>query len=117
MQHSSSLCPEGKCSSKRGPVLITHWGLSGPAILKLSAWAAREMKQANYDGTLTVNWMGAEKPGEVENRFEATERGKFKKLFEKQLPRKPAETFLAESIGKMFPSIRTNSGPGFQTGK
>ena len=31
------------------------WGLSGPAILKLSAWAAREMKQAKYKGTLTVN--------------------------------------------------------------
>ena len=61
--------PGKKVFRERGPVLITHWGLSGPAILKLSAWAAREMKQANYEGTLTVNWMGAEKLSEVENRL------------------------------------------------
>ncbi len=54
---------------QRGPVLITHWGLSGPAILKLSAWAAREMKQSAYTGTLTINWMGAENSNEVESRL------------------------------------------------
>ena len=60
----------GKQTFKQtGPVLITHWGLSGPAVLKLSAWAAREMKRAGYRGTLTVNWMGAETSGEVENRL------------------------------------------------
>src|SRR5207244_11838771 len=32
-----------------GPLLITHWGLSGPAILKLSAWGARELAKANYE--------------------------------------------------------------------
>lgn len=42
-----------------GPILITHWGLSGPAILKLSAWAAREMKKSNYQANLKVNWSGA----------------------------------------------------------
>ncbi len=41
-----------------GPLLITHWGLSGPAILKLSAWAAREFKTANYKADLFVNWLG-----------------------------------------------------------
>ena len=41
-----------------GALLITHWGLSGPALLKLSAWAAREMKQAGYLASLEVNWMG-----------------------------------------------------------
>lgn len=39
-----------------GPMLITHWGLSGPAVLKLSAWAAREMKKSAYKATLSVNW-------------------------------------------------------------
>ena len=42
---------------QQGPVLITHWGLSGPAILKLSAFAARELHKANYDFTISVNWL------------------------------------------------------------
>ena len=41
-----------------GPLLITHWGLSGPAVLKLSAWAARELHDSHYRGTLRVNWLG-----------------------------------------------------------
>lgn len=40
-----------------GPLLITHWGLSGPAILKLSAWGARELNQLDYKFTLQVNWL------------------------------------------------------------
>jgi predicted Rossmann fold flavoprotein len=40
-----------------GPILITHWGLSGPAILKLSAWGARELAAKNYAFVATVNWL------------------------------------------------------------
>ena len=40
-----------------GPLLITHWGLSGPAILKLSAWGARELADKNYDFTILINWL------------------------------------------------------------
>jgi hypothetical protein len=40
-----------------GPVLITHWGLSGPAVLKLSAWGARLLHRAKYQASLTVNWL------------------------------------------------------------
>jgi predicted Rossmann fold flavoprotein len=40
-----------------GPLLITHWGLSGPAVLKLSAWGAREMAGRNYEFTVAVNWV------------------------------------------------------------
>lgn len=40
-----------------GPLLITHWGLSGPAVLKLSAWAARTLHQANYNARLTITWL------------------------------------------------------------
>lgn len=42
----------------RGPLLITHWGLSGPAILKLSAWAARWAQEQNYQFTVAINWTG-----------------------------------------------------------
>lgn len=40
-----------------GPVLITHWGLSGPAILKLSAWGARELFEYGYKFRIHVNWI------------------------------------------------------------
>jgi predicted Rossmann fold flavoprotein len=40
-----------------GPLLITHWGLSGPAILKLSAWGARALHQQRYQATLRINWL------------------------------------------------------------
>ncbi len=50
-----------------GPILITHWGLSGPAILKLSAWAAREFAEESYHFTLTINWTGSLDSGEVRN--------------------------------------------------
>lgn len=39
-----------------GPVLITHWGMSGPAILKLSAWGAIELNSYNYNFQIIVNW-------------------------------------------------------------
>jgi len=40
-----------------GALLITHWGLSGPAVLKLSAWGAREFFEKNYQFVITVNWL------------------------------------------------------------
>lgn len=40
-----------------GDLLITHWGLSGPAILRLSAWGARQLAAVNYRFTLQVNWL------------------------------------------------------------
>lgn len=50
--------PNEKPFKEKGPMLITHWGLSGPAVLKISAWAAREMQTANYRAQLIVNWLG-----------------------------------------------------------
>lgn len=43
---------------QEGPVLITHWGLSGPAILRTSAFLARELYRLNYDFTAIVDWTG-----------------------------------------------------------
>jgi len=42
---------------ERGPMLITHWGLSGPVILRLSAWGARALHEINYRFSLVVNWL------------------------------------------------------------
>lgn len=49
---------------ERGPVLVTHWGLSGPAILRLSAWGARELHARDYRFDLRVNWL----PGWAEEK-------------------------------------------------
>ncbi len=40
-----------------GPLLVTHWGMSGPAILKLSAWSARILEEYNYQFKIQVNWI------------------------------------------------------------
>lgn len=42
---------------QEGPLLLTHWGFSGPAVLKLSAWAARKLHDLNYQATLRINWL------------------------------------------------------------
>ena len=48
---------EGKSLEQTGPLLITHWGLSGPAVLKLSAWGARLLHDRRYQATLLINWL------------------------------------------------------------
>ena len=48
-----------------GPVLITHWGMSGPAILKLSAWGARLLYDNNYKFNVQINWLSVKSENEV----------------------------------------------------
>ena len=48
-----------------GPLLLTHWGISGPAVLKLSAWAARELHGADYRSTVIINWLPSFKEEEL----------------------------------------------------
>lgn len=48
---------EGSKLVEEGPVLITHWGLSGPGVLRLSAWGARELQQKEYRFRVHLNWM------------------------------------------------------------
>ena len=52
-----------------GPTLITHWGLSGPGILKLSAWAARELNASAYKFSIKVNWLGEKNVETVRNHL------------------------------------------------
>jgi predicted Rossmann fold flavoprotein len=47
----------GSKLAESGPLLVTHWGLSGPAILKLSAWGARELAEVNYEFRIAVNFL------------------------------------------------------------
>jgi hypothetical protein len=52
-----------------GALLVTHWGLSGPAVLKLSAWAARSLHAANYQTDLLIDWLPGFSSGELQITF------------------------------------------------
>lgn len=54
---NASVRIEGTKIETSGPLLITHWGLSGPAVLKASAWGATILAEKNYEFTTRVNWM------------------------------------------------------------
>ncbi|WP_338039084.1 aminoacetone oxidase family FAD-binding enzyme [Maribacter litopenaei] len=52
-----NLTMQDEVLSSEGPLLITHWGMSDPAILKLSAWGARLLESYNYQFKIKVNWV------------------------------------------------------------
>jgi predicted Rossmann fold flavoprotein len=54
-----------------GPLMVTHWGLSGPAILKMSAWGARALHDLNYHFPLFVNWLPASNAEKIVQEFQA----------------------------------------------
>jgi predicted Rossmann fold flavoprotein len=56
---------QGEKWNATGPLLITHWGMSGPAVLKCSAYGARILAEKNYQATILVNWTGDLKLDEV----------------------------------------------------
>jgi predicted Rossmann fold flavoprotein len=56
---------EGTKLIGQGPLLITHWGMSGPAILMLSAWGARILNEKNYEFAILVNWLNEVKEDDL----------------------------------------------------
>ncbi|HWI92531.1 MAG TPA: NAD(P)/FAD-dependent oxidoreductase [Flavisolibacter sp.] len=61
---------EGSKLVEEGPVLITHWGLSGPAILRLSAWGARELSVKNYEFKVHINWLSDYNEQSLKEQFQ-----------------------------------------------
>jgi hypothetical protein len=61
-----------------GPLLITHWGLSGPAVLKLSAWGARGLHDSHYQATLLIHWLPQFNAAQLREKLLAT-KGEFPK--------------------------------------
>ena len=55
---------------EQGPLLITHWGMSGPAILKLSAWGAIELQKKNYTFTVFINWLPSFNENSLREKFQ-----------------------------------------------
>lgn len=85
---------------QNGPLLITHWGLSGPAVLKSSAWAARELAGKNYHFTVHVNWLPAYNENTLKDKLQQV---RFDNASQKIINRNPFglparlwEYFLAE---------------------
>jgi len=76
----------GSKLSETGPLLITHWGFSGPAILKLSAWGARELAACHYHFSVLINWI----PDFNENSLrENLQQLRFKLASQKMVNRNP----------------------------
>ena len=69
-----------------GPLLITHWGMSGPAILKLSAWGARILHDKNYQFTIFVNWLNDADKEDVEKKLKDLKQEHAKKSVSKKSP-------------------------------
>jgi predicted Rossmann fold flavoprotein len=69
-----------------GPLLITHWGMSGPAILKLSAWGARILFEKNYQFTIFVNWLNDVDTDDAEKILKELKQEHAKKAVSKKSP-------------------------------
>lgn len=69
-----------------GPLLITHWGMSGPAILKLSAWGARILHDKNYQFTILVNWLPEMDFDTIEKKLKELKLEHAKKAVSKKSP-------------------------------
>jgi predicted Rossmann fold flavoprotein len=87
-----------------GPLLITHWGMSGPVILRLSAWGARDLKQRNWEFEISINWFPGLNEQQLREKFQEL---RFslgpQKIINRNpfgLPQRLWEFFLAESAIK-----------------
>lgn len=80
------LFPDAKPLEQTGALLITHWGMSGPAILKLSAWGARLMHDHHYQATLQVNWLPTQSAEQIRQTLLQTKTEQSKKLIASYSP-------------------------------
>jgi len=90
-----------------GPLLITHWGMSGPAILKLSAWGARILHDKNYQFAIEVNWLNDIETEEAETLLKELKQEHAKKTVAKKSP--------LEVQNRLWESLVLASGIGAET--
>jgi len=90
-----------------GPLLITHWGMSGPAILKLSAWGARILHDKNYQFAIEVNWLNDIDSEEAETLLKELKQEHAKKTVAKKSP--------LEVQNRLWESLVLASGIGAET--
>jgi len=90
-----------------GPLLITHWGMSGPAILKLSAWGARILHDKNYQFAIEVNWLNDIETEEAETLLKELKQEHARKMVAKKSP--------LEVQNRLWESLVLASGIGAET--
>ncbi len=102
-----------KGNPRTGPLRITHRGLSGPAILRLSAWEARRFQNSNYHLEISVNWLGKTTEPELRQRFSdlRTSSGKslVKNRYPEEVPRRLWERLLETTA--VSPTIQWSQLP------
>ncbi len=92
--------PEFNLASE-GPLLITHWGVSGPAVLKLSAWGARELYQCGYTFDLLINWASEDS---------ASLKGKIKTLCQQQTKKRVQNLTINEIPSRLWKYLCAKAG-------
>lgn len=90
-----------------GPLLITHWGMSGPVILRVSAWGARELFTKNYQFTLQVNWLNDMDADECDEVLKSLKQEHAKKTVSKKSP--------FDFPNRLWESLVTASGIDIET--
>ncbi len=99
---------EGTSYQHTGPILITHWGLSAPAVLKTSAWAARYLYDQEYHFTIRVNWLHPHDEQEIRNSLKQLRQDNARKTAAKQaqfpIPNRLWERFL--ELSDIAPNTR-----------
>lgn len=75
-----------KSPPRTGPILITHRGFSGPAILRLSAWEARSLQAKDYLFEISLNWLGTTRPEEFRTTLASLRTGSGKALVKNRIP-------------------------------
>lgn len=77
---------EGTKLEGRGPLLVTHWGMSGPAILQLSAWGARILEEKKYHFRIFVNWLKGQSEADFRTRITQLQKTNADKMLQNANP-------------------------------
>ena len=93
---------------QQGPLLITHWGLSGPALLKLSSWAAREMKNSEYKAKIFINWLGLESKEKTKELIDNIKKNNTRSNISKMHPKQLTKRFWNQLLTKCNISMQKN---------
>lgn len=104
---TASVKVKGTKLEAAGPLLITHWGMSGPAILRVSAWGARELFAKNYQFVLQVNWLNDVYADDCEEQLRELKQEHAKKTVVKRSP--------FDFPNRLWESLVTAAGIGPET--
>lgn len=103
-----SVVIEGTSYQHTGPILITHWGLSAPAVLKTSAWAARYLNEKDYRFVICVNWLHPQNEQEIRDQLKKLREENARKTAARQarlpIPNRLWKRFL--ELSEISPEIR-----------